>query len=752
MKKYYLMLYIFIVCLNSIYAINKIDSLKVLLKNADSDIQKIEINIKIADEYKNTNPDSADSWYNKVIRISRNNLNKNYKFKIYHANALSQLSFIYAINFANFDTAILFLNQALHTLQSIDINNKEVDSNYVKRNFASAYNNFAIVYHFQGNNEKAIEFFLKTIRIYEELEYKDGLAGVYNNIAVLHKRQKNYDKTLEYLNKALNISIQLEKKDVIRSINNNLGNVYADKNQYNKAIECYLKFLDLSIELNNSKSIADAYMNLGIVYNETKEYSLSLDYLKKSLEMYKSTNDKISLSNTLENLSYLYLNKSSVATGIEREKLLQEAVKYGIQAHKISEEIGAVSNIKAACNRLYKAYENLGDYKNALKYAKQYIETQDSMFNEEKTRALADMETKYESEKKQQEIEKQKILIEKKDVEMKKRNLQRNAFIGGFIFMGLLAFIVFRSYRQKKVANVLISEKNNKLEKANIEISEQKEQIEKIHKSLTDSIDYALRIQKAALPTDDTLKSCLKQYFLLYRPKHVVSGDFYWITTVNSWTIIAVADCTGHGVPGAFMSMLGISYLDEIVKKKKITNAAEILNHLRSSIIEALKQKGQANEAKDGMDISIASINKEKKLCYWAGANNPLYIIKNKSIRQLEVDKQLNDHDNIVEVIKGDKMPVAIHTNLNKFTNHEIQLEKGDRSYLFSDGFPDQFGGENGMKYKYKPFRALLAQTATLKLPSQGEEIEYNLDKWMQYNNNKYQQIDDITILGFEFS
>ena len=202
------------------------------------------------------------------------------------------------------------------------------------------------------------------------------------------------------------------------------------------------------------------------------------------------------------------------------------------------------------------------------------------------------------------------------------------------------------------------------------------------------------------------------------------------------------------------MSMLGVSFLNEIVRKKEITKPAEILNHLRLSVVEALKQtenkeetlkpkKAPEDRVKDGMDISIVAIHKDRKHAQWAGANNPLWIV-----RQSDQDKEFNDQAEMIEFIKGDKMPVAIHVFMKDFTNHEVLLNPGDRLYLFSDGFPDQFGGAKGKKFMYKKFKRLIAETSSLSMMEQGKELERTLTKWMDYNGKKYEQVDDVTVLG----
>jgi len=300
----------------------------------------------------------------------------------------------------------------------------------------------------------------------------------------------------------------------------------------------------------------------------------------------------------------------------------------------------------------------------------------------------------------------------------------------------------------------------------------QKNHIEEIHKEVTDSINYAKRIQEAVLPISISSREFLGEHFILFRPKDIVSGDFYWFYKVNNSLIYAVADCTGHGVPGAFMSMLGISFLNEIVRKNEIVIANEVLNELRKEIINALQQKGHSGEQKDGMDMSLIVINQPPKSserlerselyhAQWAGANNPLWLVRTVTqssgllfepeVRDTDFPnlENLEEHMNqrfVLQEVKPDKMPIAIYEKMDSFTNHEIQLHSGDTLYLMSDGYQDQFGGPNGKKFLSKNLKQLILTNCQLPMEEQKLILEKTLDNWI----GKGEQIDDITILGLK--
>ncbi|MFH2037353.1 MAG: SpoIIE family protein phosphatase [Candidatus Zixiibacteriota bacterium] len=265
-------------------------------------------------------------------------------------------------------------------------------------------------------------------------------------------------------------------------------------------------------------------------------------------------------------------------------------------------------------------------------------------------------------------------------------------------------------------------------------IKEAEEYIREQHKEITDSINYAKRIQTSALPDLSPVKKSLSDIFVLFKPKDVVSGDFYWYAEVENQIVITVADCTGHGVPGAFMSMMGMSMLKEIVIKEYVTQPDVILRKLRKEVIKALGQKGEPGEQKDGMDMSLCSINKETFELQWSGANNPCLLVRNGEFTD----------------IKPDKMPIAIYEKMDRFTLHEIQLTKGDLIYLIGDGYPDQFGGPKGKKFMSKKLKELLLEISSKPMIEQHEILDNTITDWMTGHEEKYEQTDDITIMGIK--
>lgn len=303
---------------------------------------------------------------------------------------------------------------------------------------------------------------------------------------------------------------------------------------------------------------------------------------------------------------------------------------------------------------------------------------------------------------------------------------------------GLLTFTVafFCMFLIRTRYRLTYNEIRSRLELAlSKEIIEQKhEEVVNQKKEITDSINYAKHIQQSLIPGEAQFGAPFKDSFVLFKPKDIVSGDFYWIHEKNNLVFYATGDCTGHGVPGGFMTMLGLSFLDEIIELKKVEDPAMILDLMRDKIISTLKQNGNIGESKDGMDITICCIDKVKKELSYSSANNPLYIIKNS----------IQPETKILNVFTADKQPCGFYHNYKPFTSHTIPLEEGDCIYTFSDGFPDQFGGPNGKKFMHKQFKDLLLQHAGLKFSEQKEALNTSIIQWQ----GELEQVDDILVIG----
>ncbi|MEN8120282.1 MAG: SpoIIE family protein phosphatase [Bacteroidota bacterium] len=585
------------------------------------------------------------------------------------------------------------------------------------------------------NNIPELEKSLKTDTGKDKFETLYNLSKAYLSVSP--------KKSLSYGNEAYDIAKRLRDKSMQANALNMIGTAYYKQNKYKYAIKYYEKELAIRDELGQKFSKAKILYNIGSVYEVNNKK-------KKAYTNYK--------------------------LALKESKLL----KYQNLSYKCYES-------------LIKLFVNQRDYKEAFLYLQEYQEVKGSIDISRKQHKIDILETRFQEEKKEKEekelqlnlidstlniikseketlvkdtIEKnleisdlttetieQKNTIQEQKAEVDRQRQWLFAFGAFFTIILIFSILLYKSYTAKKKAHNLLViqseeikvqseqllQKNIKIKKQKAELEAQSEEIEKhwdiALKSKTeiiDSINYAERIQKAILPSEKYMNEVLGEYFVLLIPKDIVSGDFYWIKKIKDFIIIAVADCTGHGVPGAFMSMLGISLLNENLGSGNINNAGEILNLLRNKIKSSLGQKGKFNEPKDGMDIALCIINIETLELQYSGAYNPLYIIRENP----EVE---------LKILKADRQPIAFHRKEKNFTNHNFQLRKGDCLYLFSDGYSDQFGGEKGDKFRSENFREILLNIYKNPMSKQKVILDKTIATWMGQN---YKQVDDVIVFG----
>lgn len=618
---------------------------------------------------------------------------------------------------------------------------------------AKSFQNMGWIYQKQGYFEKALKYFQASLKINESIGDKKGLASDLGNIGNCYEQQGNKDKALEYFQKALKTSEEIGDIYSIAINQGYIGTYYDYDNDFIKALEYYNKAIKNFKDIGDKYGTATYIGNIGTIYDEQSDYSKALEYYQKAIKIYREIGNKYGVAGLLNSIGDIYIEL----------KQYKNALTNNYKALAIAKEIDAINLQRRIYYDLHLTFEELKEYEKALAYADTFIIINDSVFNTEKAKAVAEMNTRYETEKKEKQIIQQQAALktsnleaEKEKAEKERQQTQRNMFIVAFGLMIVLAVFVFRSNNQKKKANRLLVEQKQEIAEANEELNQQNEEIiaqrdnlekqkgiiEEIHYEISESINYATRLQEAILPEEKILEKYLTEHFVLFKPKDKVSGDFYWWAHVENHTIITAADCTGHGVPGAFMSMLGSSFLREIVQKEYVTHTGVILRKLRKEIIKSLKQKGETGEHKDGMDMAIISIDHETNIVQFSGANNPLYILTN---RDLEGMKTLEGFETFYE-IKPDKMPIAIYEKMDSFKTHELQLEKGDQLYMFSDGFADQFGGPNGKKFKYKPFKRLLEEHRNKPMKEQKEYLDTVFEKW----KGSVEQVDDVVVLGIK--
>ena len=403
---------------------------------------------------------------------------------------------------------------------------------------------------------------------------------------------------------------------------------------------------------------------------------------------------------------------------VEKEKALNEKQKVlNYQVTQISKQQGEITIQKQT---IQVQQMEVQTQKDTLANQKAKINTQLSRINEQLGR-ITEQEGKIKLQL--ETLEKQKIVL--------------YFVVFALILASFLVYYIYRGYKIKKEANIVLEEKNrtisaqkDEIEKQRDEVAAQRDQIAYQKKHITDSIMYAKRIQTALMPSLELFSDKL-DHFVLYKPLAIVSGDFYWVSSKENIQVIISADCTGHGVPGAFMSMLGVSMLNEIVNEKHIIMPDQIIENLRLGVIKSLKQVVDEDTVKDGMDIAICTIDFSQNTLWFAGANNPLYLVRGGELTHY----------------RADKMPAAIHYRMQPFTLHKIDIQKGDAFYIFSDGYADQFGGPNQKKFMTAKLKETLVELSSRPMLEQGERLNQLFEEWRGDNP----QVDDVTFIGIRY-
>jgi len=582
-----------------------------------------------------------------------------------------------------------------------------------------AYSNLGSIYYYQSNYPRALDFHFKSLKIMESIGSKSGMGASYNNIGNVYSEQGNNDKVLEYYFKDLKICEEIKDKNGMSVSYGNIGILYNEMKQYDKAIEYHLKSLKLKEELGNAQGKGMSYVNLSVVYEDLKEYDKALDYCFKALAELKTIGSDA-------DVGIVYVNLGSIYNKLGNYKF---AINYSNLGYNLSEKIGEIDNTRLCSENLAIAYSKLGQFDKAYFYHVKFKQLTDSIFNEGNSKQLGDLRTNYEVEKKEAELN-EKAAIEKERLKTIAAEENKRHLIVILSFVLILIIVVvfsFFLYKRFRITNK---------QKDIIEI--QKHLVDEKQKEIIDSITYAKRIQQAILPAVDLISQSFPNSFVFYKPKDIVAGDFFWFESLSEpkVTFIAAADCTGHGVPGAMVSVVCSNALNRAVNEFKFRETGLILDKTRELVIDTFKKSGEG--VMDGMDISLASItNLEngKVMLNWSGANNPLWYIRTSKENESQTE---------LIIVKGNKQPIGLSDFPKPYTTHSIELEAGDVFYLFTDGYVDQFGGPKGKKFKQNQMKELITTIFNLPLNEQSEILSKTFVNWMADN----EQADDVTIIG----
>lgn len=591
-----------------------------------------------------------------------------------------------------------------------------------------SHNNLGDLYWYKGDYGSSFDHYLKALKIYESLKNPPAIADCYRNIGWIYNFQKNYNLALSYFYKAFDINNQWNRKKEMGQNYNDIGVVNTTSKNYKEALESYNNALKIYEAIDYKKGLAAIYGNVSIIYNTIGKPYLAIKNNEKAIKIAKEIGNRRYLAELYCDLGGSYLLAKRYK---EAAISLQKSVDY-------STEVNDKITLRNSYEKFSLLYSTQNNFEQAFKYLTLASTLAVDIYDESNTRQVNEMTTKYESEKKElmiDNLKKANLLSEEK------LNSEKNLKIYLFLFCVLIAasaFVLFRSNIQKK--------------KANQKLSLAYEEIEEKNKDITDSINYSKRIQDASLPSKELRFRLFPKAFILFKPKDIVSGDFYWYAEKDGKKLIACCDCTGHGVPGALMSMIGNNMLNQIVNEKRITSPEEILNHLHKEVRKALKQEEQTAN-KDGMDIALITFNSETEMDY-AGANRPLWIVRtsnekeNNATTEIEKSSIFTAANAQLIEIKPDKFSIGGQQSESerKFTKHTITLSKGDNVYLFSDGFVDQFGGPEGKKYMSKRFKELLFANYTKPMNDQENILAKTMITWKA----NHDQVDDILVIGIK--
>ncbi len=582
-----------------------------------------------------------------------------------------------------------------------------------KNSMAKILNNIGLVYFDQGEYPKALDYYIKTLKIDDELGDKSGMSATFGNIGNIYEKQLNYPKAVEYYTKSLNIGLELGDKNITASQFSSIGTIYHNQNDLPKALEYYVKAVSISREIRNLNLLGKCLGNIGIVYYEQNQNTKALEYAKEALKIGEKLGDQSLIATELAAIGDIYLETKKYAL----------AEKYYTKSLKISHEIEATELSMKLEGYLASVYEKTGKYQKALLHTLNAIVLKDTIFNQEKNKEITRKELNYEFDKKEAVT---KAEQDKKDIlsiaELKQKEQQRNYFIIGFAMLALFMVFVYRAYRQKQRDNVIITQQK-------IEVESQKLIIEEKNKGIVDSINYAKRIQQAKLPNKEDIYEALPESFVLFKPKDIVSGDFYFFYKKEQTIFIVAADCTGHGVPGALMSMIGSEQLKDAVLQSSDTSV--ILKRLNIGMKLSLRQSGSEESTRDGMDIAICSIDTTNLIVKYAGANRPLWYVRKGETVLEEVDPT-------------NKAIGGLTDNDQEFQSHEIQFSKGDTFYICTDGYADQFGGQKGKKLMTRKFKEIIQEIQHLSMSEQEKHLENFNENW----KSAIEQVDDILVIG----
>ena len=569
----------------------------------------------------------------------------------------------------------------------------------------SAYNNIANIYRERAQHDKAINYFLKAVKIYEKMDNKLAISTVYGNLGAVYADMEDYPNSTKWYKKALAVKKQTDDKIGLALLLAGIGTRYFNQGIYDSAMYYQRNALKIRKQINNKNGIAHSLKYIGHILSATGELDSAMVYFNQSLSRFEELKIESGITDVYFDIAIVYEKKGD----------FKQALNYAKKSLTAANKGGFADAQRDASFMLSKLYKQKGDYASALQMHENYIQLRDKIEQESNQKATIELQFQYDYGKKViadslNRLEEKKLEDLKHKKETEKQQIVIGATAGGLTLVILFSIFVVNRLRITKKQKALIEEQKIEVEEKNTEILA--------------SITYAKRIQSAILPPDKVVKEYLQKSFILYKPKDIVAGDFYWMQHQDNKVLFAAADCTGHGVPGAMVSVVCNNALNRSVKEFGLTAPGQILDKTREIVIQEFEKSNE--DVKDGMDIALCSL--EGNTLHFAGANNPLWIIRNGEVLETKANKQ----------------PIGKFDHQEAYTTHAFELEPGDTFYVFSDGYVDQFGGERGKKLMSGALKRLLLEINAKTM----EEQKIFLDDYFEQWRGVHAQIDDVCMIG----
>jgi serine phosphatase RsbU (regulator of sigma subunit)/tetratricopeptide (TPR) repeat protein len=732
---------------------NKIDSLNNALSKSKIDTSKINIINMLALEFKNINPDTSINIAQKAIILSQtinyelaiaeanlcigqanlmlgknedallaltkskllfeklliSNKKSTYRIKKNLANTLNTIGNVH-ISSAEYELALKYQKESLHIRQII----------HDKSGIASSFNNIALIYSKLGQYSESLKNHFASLKIKEVLQNKKGMAISYNNIGLIYKEQKNNIQALEYLNKSLSLSKEIGLSNLLATSYLNIGVIYISENKFDEALLNLNESYKISIQEDNKEDISNAIGNIGSAFYEQKKYDEALKNVTEALKLKTEIGDNLGAASFLNLMGQIYEKKGDI----------KNAIKYGETSLKLAKELKAVEQIMKSSNSLFSIYQKQGNFKKAFDTQSLFFATRDSILSENNQRELVKQELEYGYEKQSladslNYVNQKKLAaIENESKFKSEKNIRYTLYIGLFVVITFSIFI-FNRFRITKKQKNIIEEQSHKLEITH-------HQLEEKTKEIQDSILYSKEIQNTFLKSPTSSKNYFKDTILLYKPKDIVSGDFYWYKEIGNELFVVVGDCTGHGVPGAIISVLAIQSLEKTIVNIKNHDDLHTLNDFMKKEFNSYYNVG--GHVSIGLDYSIVCINKELKKIYLSGSGANI-LVKSKNN---EIINHKFDSINI-----GGNAPAIYEPSTINYEFKDIQS-----IFLYTDGIIDQKGCESGKKFGTKKLKELIQNLNTKDSVTAINKIEQEVNNWIGNAN----QVDDITLLGIQIS